>query len=214
MAVISHGLWQRQFGGVADIVGQDVGLSGQRFTVIGVTPEDFIGSRWPTRTDIYVPVGMYDAAIPQRAGFDWRNSRGHWLELIGRLADHTTIEAARAEMDTITAGLADEYPDTNRGVSALVMFEGRVASTRDSNLGLGIGSNMIDVGYVGTMGLTLLRGREFTRQDDEHGPSVAIVNEAAAERLWPGEDPIGRYFRSGHPASEPRQVVGLVRTAK
>ena len=48
VAVISHGLWQRQFGGVADIVGQDVGLSGQRFTVIGVTPEDFIGSRWPT----------------------------------------------------------------------------------------------------------------------------------------------------------------------
>jgi putative ABC transport system permease protein len=50
----------------------------------------------------------------------------------------------------------------------------------------------ITPGYFETMGIPLLRGRLFTDQDKLEAPGVAIISEALAERMWPGEDPIGR----------------------
>jgi putative ABC transport system permease protein len=47
-------------------------------------------------------------------------------------------------------------------------------------------------GYFSALGITLLRGREFTAQDDSGAPPVAIVNEKMANRYWPGEDAVGR----------------------
>jgi len=42
------------------------------------------------------------------------------------------------------------------------------------------------------MQLPLVRGRDFTEDDNEHSPTVVIVNEAMARRQWPGEDPVGK----------------------
>ena len=134
-------------------------------------------------------------------------SEGRGRQFFDQIVDRTASLPGVRSVST-----AQNVPFSGNSTLATVFLDERRLT--DESLGLGIGSNMIDVGYVGTMGLSLLRGREFTRQDDEHGPPVAIVNEAAAEILWPGEDPIGRYFRTGHRAGEPRQVVGLVRTAK
>lgn len=63
--------------------------------------------------------------------------------------------------------------------------------------------------YFAAMQIPLLAGRDFTDQDNLAAPSVAIVNEAFAQRFWPGRDPIGRTFRSG---GRERTVVGLART--
>jgi putative ABC transport system permease protein len=61
-----------------------------------------------------------------------------------------------------------------------------------------------------TLGATLLRGRPFSNDDRPDGPHVAVVNEAMAHRLWPGQDPIGRQFKMG-PATPWFTVVGFVR---
>ena len=63
--------------------------------------------------------------------------------------------------------------------------------------------------YFAAMQISLLAGRDFTDQDNLAAPSVAIVNETFAQRFWPGQDPIGRKFRSG---GRERTVVGLART--
>jgi putative ABC transport system permease protein len=68
-------------------------------------------------------------------------------------------------------------------------------------------------GFFHATGITLLRGREFTEQDDAHGAQVGVVNQAAAEGFWPGQDPIGKHL---HFLGETWdvEVVGEVRTVK
>jgi len=73
-------------------------------------------------------------------------------------------------------------------------------------------------GFFETMGIRLLRGRTLTREDVDHRQPVVVVNDALAKRLFPGEDPIGRYLQSaapparpgGPPAPSPLQIVGIV----
>jgi predicted permease len=67
-------------------------------------------------------------------------------------------------------------------------------------------------GYLKTMGIGLLRGRDFAPTDLPGSTRVAIVNEIMASRYWPGEDPIGRRFRF-FGDEMPYEVVGVARTA-
>jgi predicted permease len=68
-------------------------------------------------------------------------------------------------------------------------------------------------GYFQTIGIPLLRGREFTEADRDGSVRVAIVNQTLADRLWPGEDPIGKRYRF-YTDSFYHQVVGVVKTSK
>jgi predicted permease len=64
--------------------------------------------------------------------------------------------------------------------------------------------------YFATMGIVLRRGRDFTAADGAQGRQVAIVNTAAAERLWPGQDPVGKVLRLNWSEGSRPEVVGLV----
>jgi predicted permease len=67
-------------------------------------------------------------------------------------------------------------------------------------------------GFVQAMGMTLLRGRDFSAQDKTGSPMVAIINEEMAAQFWPGQDPLGkRCFVGGPPTLE---VVGVVRNGR
>jgi putative ABC transport system permease protein len=72
----------------------------------------------------------------------------------------------------------------------------------------------VSAGYVRTLGLRLVRGREFTDSDSETSPSVAMINQRLAREFFPGEDPIGKRFIFGRPApaEKPRwfTIVGVV----
>jgi putative ABC transport system permease protein len=69
--------------------------------------------------------------------------------------------------------------------------------------------NIASAGYFRTMGIRLLAGRDFGDRDSEGAPPVIVVNETAARRFWPGEDPIGRQIvLSG--ATAPLTVIGEV----
>ena len=76
------------------------------------------------------------------------------------------------------------------------------------------GYNMVGADYFQTMKVPIVRGRAFTRQDDERSRRVAIVNQKFAERLWPGEDPIGRRFRMEGGDGSWLEVVGVTPTGK
>jgi predicted permease len=70
---------------------------------------------------------------------------------------------------------------------------------------------MVDAGYLETMGIPLRAGRGFTPADDATGEPVTIINEALANTLWPGLDPVGRSISTG---GRVRRVVGVAAGAR
>ena len=74
---------------------------------------------------------------------------------------------------------------------------------------------VVTPGYLRTMGIRLLSGRDFTEQDTDRAPSVVLVSETTAGRTWPAENAIGRQIRIGDPVKGPVfTVVGVVADAR
>lgn len=67
--------------------------------------------------------------------------------------------------------------------------------------------------YFQTIGIPLVRGRDFNNRDDASAPQRAIVNEQFARRFWPGQDPVGKTFRTTRPSALV-EVIGVVRDGK
>jgi hypothetical protein len=66
--------------------------------------------------------------------------------------------------------------------------------------------------YFETLRIPLRAGRDFTERDTRGAPGAAIVNEALAARLWPGENPLGKRLRRwGYGVGPPLEVVGVAR---
>lgn len=112
VAVLSHALWKRQFGGDEQILGKAISLSGNAYTIIGVMPDAFASPR--DNTEAWVPVSV---ANPIAAEF-----RGvHFLRTYGRLAPGVSIEQARAEMQVIDKNLAAQYPADNKNRNTVLI---------------------------------------------------------------------------------------------
>jgi putative ABC transport system permease protein len=67
----------------------------------------------------------------------------------------------------------------------------------DRDGGPSVGYNIASPGYIESVGIRLLRGRDFRASDDSLAPRVALVNETAARRLWPGQEALGQRLRFG-----------------
>ena len=111
VAVISHGLWQQVFGGDRSVVGRIVSLDGEGHTILGVMPATFA---FPSGISVWVPLGQHVNEGMMNRG----NHPG--LLGVGRMRSGITLEEARADLATVAARLGEEYPDTNRSVSAVV----------------------------------------------------------------------------------------------
>jgi putative ABC transport system permease protein len=117
VVVISHGLWQRRFGGAPDVVGRNVTLNGGAATVVGVMPPDF---RWFVKenslsgkpAELWVPLALTEQQRAER--------RGRFLSAVALLKPGVTVEQARSEMDTIAARLEAQYP-IDKGWGATVV---------------------------------------------------------------------------------------------
>jgi putative ABC transport system permease protein len=129
VAIISHGLWQKGFGGASDIIGKQIQVNATTTTVIGVMPANFAfppGSN--DQVELLVPF-QFDPANP--------GSRGsHFLSVIGRLKPGVTIEQAQSEMTSLMAGWKSEgraqhllNPDKHP-VVMLGLYEDVVGSAR------------------------------------------------------------------------------------
>jgi putative ABC transport system permease protein len=73
-------------------------------------------------------------------------------------------------------------------------------------------ANAVHPGFFRTLGIPLLRGRDFGPGDRRGAPGVAIVNETLARRFWPGEEPLGRFIDLGE--GELVEVIGVARDGK
>jgi putative ABC transport system permease protein len=110
VTVVSHSLWQQQFGGDPDVLGQSISLDGISHTVVGVTEEEFF---FPNpNTALWTPLAVERG----RASRDERT-----VLVLGRLKPGVTPDMATAEMRTIAKRIEDAHPDTNEGWSASVI---------------------------------------------------------------------------------------------
>ena len=80
--------------------------------------------------------------------------------------------------------------------------------------GIPIGFVGVGPGYFHALGIPLLRGREFSRQDNNTSPGVAIINEAMAQRYWPGQNPVGKQMNLAFGKRQRLEIVGVVATGK
>jgi len=122
VVVLSHGLWERQYGSDESILGTQISINGTPFTVIGIAPEGFSGTLQGFQPDlIWTPFMSYPSILP--AGFqDWPDNRraGLMTTVIGRLKPGVTHQAANAAVQTIAQRLEEEYPEVNSNRGAEV----------------------------------------------------------------------------------------------
>jgi len=121
VAILSHGLWQRRYGGDPDIAGKTITLNETSHTVVGVLPEDF---RYFRPYELWVPLAL-DAQAE-------RNSeRRRMMEVVARLKPGATLEQARAELEMIRR----RYEETRPQASQYAVGQTRVTFLQEKLLG-------------------------------------------------------------------------------
>ncbi len=111
VVVLSHGLWQREFGADPGVAGRPVQLEGRDYTVIGVMPPGF---EYPAGAALWVPLGFSEEELATQRG-------AHYLDVIARLEPGVTVEEASAQMAALARMLELRHPDTNTGAGATVV---------------------------------------------------------------------------------------------
>ena len=118
---------------------------------------------------------------------------------------HSAIEAVRAVPGVTSVGVSNQLPLGGEGGNNLVAPEGFTGSFTDRPLA---DIRQVNPDYFVTMGIPLRSGRPFAEADRAY--RVALVSALAAERLWPGQDPVGKRMQMGGDDSPLMQVVGVV----
>lgn len=109
VALISGGLWKREFGSSPDAVGKTLDLNGVGYQIVGVIPASFHyqSFNFQDNTDVFVPIGQWNDST-------FRNrSAGMGMDAVGRLKPGVTLAQAQADMDAIAQHLAQAYPDAD-----------------------------------------------------------------------------------------------------
>jgi predicted permease len=109
VVLLSHRLWQGQFGGDPRVVGHTVGLDNRRFTVAGVLPAGFQLLRW---ADVWMPIGQYDDDLTEHVH--------HAFVAIARLKEGVSVSQARAEIEQLDHQSAVSYPVEHKNFGVLL----------------------------------------------------------------------------------------------
>jgi putative ABC transport system permease protein len=109
VVILTHAVWQAQFGGDPSLIGRTVRLDGEPYTVVGVLPAG--GSFDRLSAQIYTPLVFKPENMTRNF---------HWMVSFAKLKPGITLAAARQQMDAIGARIAHDYPDSNKGWGVVV----------------------------------------------------------------------------------------------
>jgi predicted permease len=123
------------------------------------------------------------------------------------------VNAAESSGGVISATLVETIPVAiNRPLSVAELDVRESAASTDGRVSRPrVLVNHVSPGHFRTLGIGLVGGRDFRREDDGRAPRVAIVNETGSRRFWPGESPLGKTLRLG---AEFVTVIGVARDSK
>ena len=115
-----------------------------------------------------------------------------------------------------SVALASDLPLSGSTSAGPIELEGRPGAPADGEIRMY--RHRVTPGFFSTLGIPLLKGRDFTAGDHAQSPGVVIISEALAHRYWPNEDPIGKRLREdshGSPTPDPwLSIVGVVGEVK
>ena len=183
VALIGYGIWQRDFGGAADIVGKAVRLNGKPATIVGVMPQGFA---FPTNEELWIP--LY-SEFPVRARSD---PRAISPAVLGALRPSVSLDQANAEMGTFAKRFAAAYPDTNKSFDTaqvqplIVTFTPRpLRGTLLTMLGFCVGVLLIACVNVMNMQFAraALRARELAVRSSLGATRARLVRQMLTESL-------------------------------
>src|SRR6202162_1975766 len=112
--VLGYSFWQRRFGGDPGVVGKSVLVDGRPVIVIGVTPQKFHGVYSVVDMEGYLPLGLEKRTGDP--GDIWTNRSRRNLRTLARLRPGTSLAQAQASLDVASQRLAQQYPDSNKGL--------------------------------------------------------------------------------------------------
>src|SRR5437868_5151314 len=113
VVLLNESLWKRRFAGDPSVIGRALALNGESYTVVGVLPNSVrLPSFGNWRDQVWVPLAFTSEEAASRGN--------HYLEVIGRMKPGVALEQARAEMATIMARLAQQYPEDNTRIGTVV----------------------------------------------------------------------------------------------
>jgi predicted permease len=147
---------------------------------------------------------------PSLAGYDEAHGRQVFRAVLERLRGVPGVEAASMAA-TVPFGMVSLGKNIERSSDA----PGSDSSSKESD-GLSCRFNVVSEDYFATMGIPLLQGRAFRRNEIEsvNADAVVVLDQVAAERLWPGGNPVGQHIRllgdGGAKGSRDAEVVGIV----
>ena len=114
----------------------------------------------------------------------------------------------------VQSAAGSNIPPFSGAMGMNFLIPGRPAPDPNSNSGPprpNAGYFAITPNYFATMKIPILRGREFSDRDTSSAPPVVIINQALAQRYWPGEDPLGKHLTLDFvPDEVPREIIGIV----
>ena len=111
VAIISYGLWQRDFGGEPSAIGRSLVYDGKPYTVVGIAPGGF---QLDGEADVFTPLEQRQTMDPRM-----QNRAARFLRVMARLRPGFALAKARAELALIARHLAEEYPKSNAGLSMI-----------------------------------------------------------------------------------------------
>jgi len=137
VAILSYGLWLRQFGSDPSIVGKSITLDGRQYTVVGIMPAGFTFPllRDNTAPELWTTVAMLGET--QDGSPPMTEQRGNdFLSCVARLKPGVSLQQTQAKMDVISATLRQQYPDSNSyiGVTLMPLLNAVVGETRPALL--------------------------------------------------------------------------------
>jgi predicted permease len=121
---------------------------------------------------------------------------------------HKILDRVSALPSVTVASLTDWVPFNFNRKTVDAFPEGYAPRPHES---LEVRRADVTAGYFQTMGMQMISGRDFTRDDDEKAPRVLVVDQTAANHYWPGQDPLGRRLQI---FGQLFTVVGVVKNAK
>jgi len=129
---------------------------------------------------------------------------------------HQFVQSALERVRTLpgvkSASLAATVPMGHNSMGDFLEVEGFVSSPGQQAPSAGF--NVVSPGYFETLHIPLLFGRDILETDKQNSVRIAVINQAMAERFWPGLDPIGKQFKSKGDPQHPLEVVGVVKNSR
>ena len=153
VCVLNYNFWRQHFQSDPNIIGRTIRINSHPFTIVGVAPRGFIGTRLFTFIpDVWIPLTMQQTIAPNFGNYmEGRDNR--WIELRGRLKPGVTKAQAAAQMNVVARRLAGEYPQTNKDLQVNLIPGG--TRTQPALVALGLISATTAIMF-GVVGLVLL----------------------------------------------------------